>query len=35
MNVWEFVWDRSGEGRGRGDIIGVKAAPDGVAIEIK
>ena len=35
INDWEFVWDKFDGERGRGDIIGVKAAPVGVAIEIK
>ena len=34
-NYWEFVWDRIGGAGGIGNIFGVKAAPDGVAIDMK
>ena len=33
-NDWEFERDRIVGGGGRGEIIGVKPAPDGVAIEL-
>ena len=35
MGDWEFVGDRIDGERVREGIIGGKAAPDGVAIEIK
>ena len=35
VDYWEFVYDRIDRGGGREFVIGVKAAPDGVAIEIK
>ena len=34
MNNWEFVRDRIGGEGGREEVIGVEAAPDGVAIEL-
>ena len=35
MCDWEFVWYRIGGGRCKENIIGEKAAPDGVVIEIE